>query len=185
VGQYPVQTYLQVMNEDSDPISHSGSSHLFGTTAFLPTHGNPVRLTVEYTDSVATKDIFGFGDVMHGFSYNNGSYIDGMRYRGRSLGFSLDSDSRLLSVQGSWTDRGGRFYEISLYHAVISNPNIMAPTFYNAVTTSAVIANIGEARISLPLPGVKLDLAARMQDDQPRPSRGFGFTLEAAIRVAL
>ncbi|OJU10802.1 MAG: hypothetical protein BGN85_03410 [Alphaproteobacteria bacterium 64-11] len=187
VGGVPVQSYLQVMNEDSDPISHSGSSHLFGTTVFLPTRRNPVRLTIEYTDSVATKDIFGFGDVMHGFAYNNGTYPDGMRYRDRSLGFSLDSDSRLLSLQGSWTDSAGRFYELSLHHAVISNPNIQSfvSQGYNVVTTAPVIANIGEARVSLPLSGMKLDLAARLQDDQPRPDKGFAASIEAALRVAL
>ncbi len=182
LGGVPMQSYLQVMNEDSDPISHSGSSHLFGTTAFLPTEENPVRLTVEYTDSVATKDIFGFGDVMHGFAYNNYTYLDGMRYRQRTLGFSLDSDSRLLSVQGSWTDQEGRFYQLSLHHAQISNPhNALA----NSVTIAPVLANIGEARVSLPLPGMKLDLAARLQDDRPRPDRGFTGSIEAAVRVAL
>jgi hypothetical protein len=187
IGPIPLQSYVQVMNEDSDPISHSGSSHLFGTTAFLPTRGNPVRLTVEYTDSVATKDIFGFGDVMHGFAYNNSTYIDGMRYRGRSLGFSLDSDSRLLSLQGSWTDAGGRFYELSLHHAVISNPNLRSfmTTGYNVVTTAPVIANIGEARVSLPMPGFKIDLAARLQDDRPRPDKGFTASIEMGVRLDL
>jgi hypothetical protein len=187
VGDIPLQSYVQVMNEDSDPISHSGSSHLFGTTAFLPTRGNPVRLTVEYTDSVATKDIFGFGDVMHGFAYNNSTYVDGMRYRGRSLGFSLDSDSRLLSLQGSWTDAGGRFYELSLHHAVISNPKVSSFVTggFNAVTTAPMIANIGEARVSLPMPGFKVDLAARLQDDQPRPDKGFTASIEMGVRLDL
>jgi hypothetical protein len=124
---------------------------------------------------------------MHGFAYNNGTYLDGMRYRGRSLGFSLDSDSRLLSLQGSWTDSGGRFYELSLHHAVVSNPNIQGsvPQAYNAVTAAPFIANIGEARVSLPLSGMKLDLAARLQDDVPRPDKGFTAGFEAALRVAL
>ena len=110
-----------------------------------------------------------------------------MRYRDRSLGFSLDSDSRLLSLQGSWTDSAGRFYELSLHHAVISNPNIQSfvSQGYNVVTTAPVIANIGEARVSLPLSGMKLDLAARLQDDQPRPDKGFAASIEAALRVAL
>jgi hypothetical protein len=182
LGRLPVQTYLQVMNEDSDPITHSGSTHLFGTTVFLPTQGNALRLTFEYTDSVATEDIFGFGTVMHGFSYNNGTYPDGMRYRGRSLGFSLDSDSRLMSFQGGWSDSGGRFYELSYHHAQISNPHNSRG---NVVTAAPVLVNIGEARVSLPLPGMKLNLAARLMDDRPRPGRGFGASIEAGVRVAL
>lgn len=184
----PTQIYMQVMNDDTSPIVHSGTSHLFGVTAFLPAPQNPLRLTLEYTDSVPTLNIFSFGTVLHGFSYNNYSYLDGMRYRGRSLGFSLDSDSRLLSLQGSWSDYGGRFYELTLHHAVISNPNIGIdnPNFYNAVTTAPVIANIAEARVSLPLPGaMKLDLSARLQDDQPRPDKGFAASVEAALRILL
>lgn len=188
IAGVPTQVYMQLMNEDSSPFTHSGTSHLFGVTAFLPAPVSPVRVTVEYADSVPTLNIFSFGTVMHGFSYNNYSYTDGMRYRGRSLGFSLDSDSRLLSLQGSWSDSGGRFYQLSLHHAVISNPNIKIdnPLFFNAVTTAPVIANIAEARVALPLPGaMKLDLAARLMDDQPRPDKGFAASIEAALRIAL
>lgn len=187
MGVY-TQAYMQLMNEDSSPITHSGTSHLFGVTAFLPARYNPVRLTVEYTDSVPTVNVFSFGSVLHGFAYNNYSYADGMRYRGRSLGFSLDSDSRLLSLQGSWTDSGGRFYEASFHHAVISNPKIGSDLarFYNVVTTAPVIANIAEVRTSLPVPGsMKLDLAARIQDDQPRPDKGFSASFEVALRMLL
>jgi hypothetical protein len=181
----PVQVYMQLMNDDSSPLTRAGTSHLFGLTLFVPAPSNPVRLTMEYSDSVPTLDVFSFGSVLHGFSYNNYSYRDGMRYRGRSLGFSLDSDSRLLTLQGSWADASGRFYELSFHHAVISNPNIGVdnPAFYNAVSTTPVITHIGEARVSLPLPGMKLDLAARLMDDQPRPRRGFNASIETSLRV--
>jgi len=182
LGALPVESYIQMMNEDSNPVQHSGTSHLFGTTVFVPTRGNPLRLTLEYTDTVPTVDLFSFGDVFHGFAYNNYSYVDGMRYRGRTLGFSLDSDSRLMSLQGGWTDEAGRFYEISLHHAQISDPLNLAG---NAVTSAPVTVNMGETRVSLPLPGLKLDLAARLQDDRPRPDRGLAASFEAAVRIAL
>jgi hypothetical protein len=188
IAGIPTEVYMQLMNEDTSPFTHSATSHLFGVTAFLPAPENPLRVTVEYTDSVPTLNIFSFGTVMHGIAYNNYSYQDGMRYRGRSLGFSLDSDSRLLSVQGSWSDGGGRFYELSLHHAVISNPNIgaLGPNNYNAVTTAPMIANIADARVALPLPGaMKLDLSLRLQDDQPRPDKGFAASFEAALRILL
>ncbi|HEX3754213.1 MAG TPA: capsule assembly Wzi family protein [Rhizomicrobium sp.] len=180
LGGIPFEVYMQLMNEDTSPFTHSGTSHLFGSTLFLPAGPSPLRLTLEYTDSVPTADIFSFGDVFHGFAYTNGTYPDGMRYRDRTLGFSLDSDSRLLSLQGSWSDEAGRFYELSLHHAVIGNPN--APGA-NIVSTAPVIVNMGEARITLPLRGFKFDLAERLQDDQPRPHRGFLASTEAAITV--
>ena len=45
--------------------------------------------------------------------------------------------------------------------------------------------NMGEARVSLPLPRMKLDLAVHLQDDQPRPKTGFTASVEAALRIAL
>jgi hypothetical protein len=129
---------------------------------------------------VPTVDIFSFGDVQHGSAYNNFQYTDGMRYRGRTLGFSLDSDSRLLSLQASWADDNDWSYEGSLHHAVISNPNI---NNVNVVTTAPVIVNMAEARVAIPIrhTGLKLDIAARVQDDQPRPDHGATGALEASL----
>jgi len=178
----PAEIYMQLMNEDTSPILHSGTSHLFGASLYVPAGDSPVRLTMEYTDSVPTMDVFSFGNVMHGFAYNNGLYLDGMRYRGRTLGFSLDSDSTLLSAQAAWSDKAGRFYQLSVHHAAISNP---ANGLRNVVTAAPVHVNMGEARVTVPLRGLKLDLAGRLQDDQPRPNRGFAASLEAGLRVNL
>jgi hypothetical protein len=182
VFQVPMQFYMSLMNEDSSPFAHSGTSHLFGVTAFLDTGRGPLRLTAEYADTVPTEDIFSFGSVFHGFAYNNIGYPDGMRYRGRTLGFSLDSDSKLLSLQGAWTDSAGRFYQLSFHNAHVSNPNNLSG---NLVTTAPVRINIGEARITMPWNGIKLDLALRLQDDQPRPRSGFDAAFEVALRAPL
>jgi len=183
----PFQVHMQVMNEDYSWLSRSGSSHLFGASIFLPTSGNPVKLTAEFTDSIATKTPFSFGDHVYGFSYTNGQYPDGMRYRGRTLGFSLDTDSTLASLQGSWTDTGGRFYELSLHHATIGSshsPGVNIISHY-----SPLVLNMAEARVSLPVTlnnrTFKLDLAGRLQDDQPRPESGFAAAIEVSLRAPL
>jgi hypothetical protein len=178
VAQTPFQVYMQLMNEDSNPITHSGTSHLFGTSVWLPLGEDPLRLTAEYTDSVATLDIFSFGDVLHGVAYNNGDYLDGMRYRGRTIGFSLDSDSTLLTLQANWRDQDDWNYELTLHHAAVSNPNNSQG---NVVTTAPVHINMGEARVSFPLQDMRIELAGRLQDDQPRPYHGFQASIEAAI----
>jgi hypothetical protein len=180
IGEYPFEVYTQLMNEDSNPIIHSVTSHLFGASIWVPIQRNAMRITLEYTDTVPTLDIFSFGNVDHGAAYNNFQYIDGMRYRGRSLGFSLDSDSRLLSLQASWADDNDWSYEATLHHAIISNPNNAAG---NVVTTAPVIVNMAEARVAIPMwqTGMKLDLAARVQDDQPRPDHGATGAFEAAL----
>lgn len=182
LGGMPFEVYTQLMNEDSSPINHSGTSHLFGGSIWVPIGGNPVRLTVEYTDSVATADIFSFGDYFHGFAYNNWDYVDGMRYRGQTIGFSLDSDSRLLSAQASWVDGGDRTYTLTFHHAQIST---MQNLVGNAVTTTPVKINMGVARVTLPFRSVKLDLEGRLQSDQPRPKHGAAASIEARVRVGL
>ncbi len=186
LGGVPFQIYMQLMNEDYSLFNRSGTSHLFGSSIFLPTAGNPVKLTAEYTDSIATSTLFSFGDDVYGFSYRDYQYPDGMRYRGRTLGFSLDSDSTLLSLQGSWTDPQGRFYELSLHHASIGSAHSVGG---NIVSPLPVRVNMAEARVSLPLVqerrDLRLDIAGRVQDDQPRPSRGATASLEMALRLGL
>jgi hypothetical protein len=105
-----------------------------------------------------------------------------MHYRGRTLGFSLDDDSQLLALQGSWTDAANRFYELSLYHATIGNSHSLGD---NILSPTPVLLNMGEARVTLPWQNFKLDLAGRLQDDQPRPSRGFAASVEARLRIGL
>jgi hypothetical protein len=63
---------------------------------------------------------------------------------------------------------------------VISNPNNKTG---NVVTTAPVIVNLAEARVGIPFKGWKLDIAARVQDDQPRPDKGFTGALEAGLTV--
>jgi hypothetical protein len=186
VGVLPFQIYAQLMNEDYSLFHNSGTSHLFGASIFLPTESNPVKLTVEFTDSVATKTMFSFGNRRYGFTYNDYEFPDGMHYRGRTLGFSLDNDSTLLSLQSSWTDPENRFYQLSLHHTVIGNRRSAG---MNIVSPAPVLLNLAEARVSLPLGWagnrMRLDLAGRVQDDQPRPSRGFAAGIEVALRMNL
>ena len=183
MGDIPFQAYIQLMNEDYSVFNHSGTSHLFGFSAFVPAGAaNRVKLTLEYTNTIATHHPFSFGDNIYGFSYNDFQYPDGLRYRGRTLGFSLDDDSTLLSLQGSWTDPDGRFYEMSLYHATIGNSHSVG---YNIISPTPVLLNMGEARVTLPWRGLKLDLAGRLQDDQPRPHQGFAASVEVALRAPL
>jgi hypothetical protein len=182
LGGVPFQVYMQLMNEDYSWFNHSGTSHLFGASIFLPMADNPLKLTAEFSDSISTLHPFSFGDDIYGFSYINAQYPDGMHYRGRTLGFNLDDDSQLLALQGSWTDSGNRFYELSLYHANIGSRHSLGD---NILSPTPVLLNMGEARVSLPWRNFKLGLAGRLQDAQPRPSRGVKASVEASLRMAL
>ena len=177
----PFELYAQVMNEDTNPFAHSYSSHLFGASVWIPIEAQYVRLTAEYTDSIATRDIFSFGNVGYGVSYNDSKYpVDGMRYRGRDLGFSLDSDSRLLTVQASVVDVGDRTFTLTFHRAEVSTPFTGAA---NPLTSAPVTIDIGEARVSVPWTASKFDLAARVQDDQLRPGRGLAAAIEGSMSI--
>ena len=183
IGGHPFEIYTQLMNEDSNPIVHSFTSHLVGGSIWVPAGRNVARLTAEYTSSIATQDIFSFGTVGYGVSYNNSMYpVDGSRYRGRAFGYSLDSDSRLLTLQGNLIDARDRSWTLSLHHALISRP---ATGTNNPITTEPVTINYAEAQVVIPTPRLRFNLAARVQDDQPRPGHGWAASIEAGVAIRL
>ncbi len=106
----------------------------------------------------------------------------GCAIAGRHLGFSLDSDSRLLSAQASWIDGGDRTYTLTFHHAEISTAQNLKG---NIVTTMPVKIDMGIARVTVPFRVFKLDLEGRLQSDQPRPDRGFAASIEARLRMNL
>jgi hypothetical protein len=183
--------YMQLMNEDTNPIVHSGTSHLFGLTTWVPVGATQIRLTAEYADSIATRNIFSFGEDLYGFSYHDLKYPgDGMRYRDRTLGFSLDTDSRLATLQASWIGPHDIVYTATYHHASIGSPRVpgidpVDGSPDNVVTSSPVTINLAEVRVRIPFEHADFDLAARIQDDQPRPDHGFAAAIESQLRIRL
>ena len=179
------EAYFQAMNEDTNPFVHSVTSQLFGGSVWMPVPDGTARLTVEFASSLPTNDLWG-GSVFHGSAYNNTQYPDGMRYRGRTLGFSLDSDSRLFSLQASFMDKDAHSFTLTYHHGDVSNSLNGSG---NVVTMSPVVINQVQGRIGLPLRLndrlIRLDLEGRLQDDQPRPDRGSLATVEARVSLAL
>jgi hypothetical protein len=184
VGRHPFSLYTQMMNEDTNPLWHSGSSHLVGGTIWFPLSDTPLRLTAEYTDSIATHDIFSFGRDFYGFTYNDYKYPDGMRYRDSTLGFSLDSDSRLATLQASWSSNANWTYTLAYHRADIGAAQ--TPPGANILTKVPTDIDIGEARVGLPLFSVmRLDIEGRIQDEQLPPKKGFAAAIETALTVRL
>lgn len=177
-GFLSISPYMQLMNEDTGPFTHSDTSYLFGTSLAAPfgDRGAHWRVTTEYTDTVATLNAFDFGQVVHGVSYNNLGYVDGFRYRGRSLGFSLDSDSRLASLAGQLTDSNGWTYRAVYRLAKISTPELALAQSgggaFNTVTSVPVTINQAELGLSVPYRWGALDFAVRGQDRLPTAVQG-------------
>ena len=178
VGGIALSVYLQVMNEDSNPFYHSGSSHLFGMTGWVPVGATRVRITAEFTDTIPTTDIFNFGTYEYGFAYNDYKYPGGLRFRDRDLGFSLDTDSKLATLQASWLGSHDVTWTLTYHHADVNvAPPVGAEVYIepipNLVSSAAVPIDIGEVRASFPLlDHFTVDAEVRYSSDQPRPARG-------------
>lgn len=191
LGAVGVSPYVQFMNEDNGPFTHADTSYLAGTSLFGPWGGDGARwrLTAEFADSVPTQNWFDFGKVVHGAAYNNAGYVDGFRYRDRTLGFSLDSDSRLFSLAGQLTDAAGWTWRLVWYRALVSTSQLAAvqiadpaTTLRNSVSARPVRFNQGEAGVSIPWRGLRFELDLRAQDRQPWPGGGGQLAAEAGLR---
>ncbi len=189
LGEIDLSAYLQVMNEDSNPIWHSASSHLFGLTGWVPAGSTRVRITAEYTNSISTQQIFSFGDYFYGTAYNDYKYQGGMRNRDRALGFSLDSDSKLATLQASWLGAQNITWTLTYHHADL---NVMplgttpVSSTINFVSSGFVPIDIGEVRASFPLPyHFTVDVEARYSSDQPRPAHGSQGAGEVRLKYSL
>ncbi len=174
--------YTQLMNSDGpNPFVHSSTSHLYGGSLWFNLGRDTARLTLEYANSIPTNNLF-WGKNQYGFTYNSSNYPDGVQYRDRNLGYSLGDDFRLGSVQFSVVTPRNITYTFTFDRALIMSS--FTPNGANIVTTSPVIINFGEARITVPFQSVKVDLAVRAQSDKPRPNQGFEAGSELALRYS-
>jgi hypothetical protein len=69
---------------------------------------------------------------------------------------------------------------VTIHRAEVSTPQTGTA---NPLTSSPVTIDMLEGRFRFPLPGLTFDLAARVQDDQLRPKRGFAAALETALKI--
>jgi hypothetical protein len=191
-----ISPYAQLMNRDNGPFTHSDTSYLVGTSlaGALGDGSARWRVTAEYTDTLPTFNWFSFGKLDYGDSYNDFKYTDGKRYRGQSLGFSLDSDSRLFALVGLLTDKGGWTYRFAYYRANINSEQLagLVPAVYpnqvydpgvayNAVSARPVQINQAESGLMIPHGRWRFELDLRAQDRQPYPRGGGLFSGEAGI----
>ena len=175
LGGVELSAYLQLMNEDSNPVLHSATSHLAGLTAWVPVGQTRVRITAEVTDTIATTDIFSFGNYIYGSPYNDYKYLGGMRFRDRALGFSLDDDSKLETLQLSWLGPQQMTWTLTYHHAninaVVGDPGVNPGL--NFLSATRVPMDIGQARVSFPLGAhFTVEVEARYSSNQLPPAHG-------------
>ena len=68
-------------------------------------HGKSYRLLVEFADTASEG--FYSEDPRYNYAYNHGIYKSGYRYYARPIGYTLDNDSRIVSIGGLWFNEDG------------------------------------------------------------------------------
>lgn len=184
-----VSPYVQFLNDDTGPFFNAYTSYLGGVhwTGPWGSDGSSWSVTAEYSDTRATDDWFEFDDRLPGFAYNNNEYVDGFRYRGRTLGSSLDSDSVLVSLVGAMTDAAGRSVRLAWHDAQINSDALAFdspfPAYVNTVSSRPVRVHQIEGSVSVPWRALLFDLGLRWQDATPFPDRGAEWNVEAGVQL--
>ncbi|MEZ5757452.1 MAG: capsule assembly Wzi family protein [Emcibacteraceae bacterium] len=114
-GDKSLKIYAEGTAEDQNVILPFQYSRLVGGTLTMPIgeNGDSLSINAELSDSGDVQAWF-FGKRYPGTMYNHSIYGTGHRYDGRSLGHSLDTDSRLASLMISYSRAEGDMYSIIL-----------------------------------------------------------------------
>jgi len=116
-----IKFYVEGTAEDEYILVPFQFSRLIGITAFgaYGESGASWRLTAEYTDTADTL-VWLFGERKYNVMYEHFIYQTGYRYKDRTLGHSLDNDSKLISVVAQYRDANGWDYTAKYHHAEIN-----------------------------------------------------------------
>ncbi|NVK49914.1 MAG: capsule assembly Wzi family protein [Cyclobacteriaceae bacterium] len=94
----PTSFYLQTVGEDEAGFAPAKKAWLFGSNIQLVINDNIASFNVEYIDTSVDGDGNDPNEPFSGFNvlYEHSIYRHGYRYLGRSIGSSLDNDSKAL-----------------------------------------------------------------------------------------
>jgi len=118
VGDNTLSLFVEGLGEDEDLQGYSFS--FGGSFAGAFSRGDKSwRVTVGYSDTFSDRLWVANRDP--GSTYNHFIYTDGYSYKGRTIGHSLDTDSRLLSLGAYILDNRERQYYVRFRRADINS----------------------------------------------------------------
>ncbi|WP_168146378.1 capsule assembly Wzi family protein [Solimonas marina] len=173
IGALSFSPYFQMMNEDTGPFTHAYTSYLSGLSLVgtRGANGDLWRVVFEFADSVATINAFDFSESFHGIAYGNAGYPDGFRYHDRTLGFSLDSDSKLVTMQLMFQHHDGWRLTLAVHRAMVSTPQLAQiqaagdpRALHNVVSAVPLRFSEIDTRVSLPWGPLRGYLAMRVRN---------------------
>ncbi len=162
--------FFETVAEDFDNIVIEQFARRIGGRLHGPlgSAGASYAAGLEYVDTLASN-FFG-GNKFPGSLYNHFLYIDGFTYESRPIGFSLDGDTRMISLDGQVTDPANRRWYASVRRI---NLNFTEQGYRISTTNERIV--LATAGVELPSRFGDFRLEARVQSDQPNtPGRKDG-----------
>lgn len=174
------RVFFETAAEDEDDFliqqyARRGGGYLFGPVGKA---GTTYSVGFEYVDTLASE-LMG-SRKWPGSMYNNFIYTAGHTFQQRPLGFSLDGDTKMLSLLGEVTDTRNRRWYASIRDIDL---NVSEDSRYRISQTNERIT-IGTFGVQLPTRIGDVRFEGRYMSDQPNtPSTTEGqFQFEAAWR---
>lgn len=170
IGAVAAKAYFEAVAEDEDnfiieQFARLGGLDLSGSAG---RSGATWQAGIEYADTYGSKF---FGGRRYPRSlYNHFIYTDGYRFRGRPIGHSADSDSKVLTLRTSLTDsRDKRWYATARWVRLNVTSDIQPPPPFPTNRVSASTENFVAmlAGVELPLSRGNLRVEGRWEADRP------------------
>lgn len=152
-----LKLYAEGTAEDQNVILPFQFAKLLGASIYGPygDKGARWRLTAEFSDTVSQLAWL-FGKRRNNVIYEHFIYQTGYRFKGRTLGHSLDNDSKLISVVAQYQDYSGWEYTVKYHNAKINvdgvgNNSVSVPKKYLDIFDASIQGDIGFGNLKVTL----------------------------------
>lgn len=171
IGTVTAQFYAEAEAEDEDNLLIEQFARLAGVALSGPLgkQGASWNANLEVTDSLGAK-LFGSGEFP-GSLYNNFIYLDGFTYKREPIGYSLDEDTRTITLAGAVNDTKNRRWYASLRDINLfrSNAPPLVPSGLprSRVTRTPETIQVATAGVEWPSQFGDIRVEGRLQNDGP------------------
>jgi hypothetical protein len=136
----PIAVYGQMIGEDEAGGLPSKFMGLFGVEIWGVLGQGSYRAHFEYADTACE---FTRRRPQFDCGYESGIYTDGYRYRGRSIGHSMDGDGRMMALGFMWIDKRGDRWEALIRSAKLNrNATLVAEPNHTTALLARKIENL-------------------------------------------
>jgi len=195
IGQVHFATFAEMLFEDLGGTSPTKAAADIGFTlgGYWASRDLDWSFRFEASDTEA-DNLFGLevttaregvNGKVPGVIFNSFIFTDGNSFRDRTIGHTLDTDSRLITVEGTLLDRRERSYWLRYRRAVVNVNSLPGPPGGNRVSDNREEINLVETGVSLPTRFGPFRFELRFMDDQPdTPGRtDFEAQVEAGFQL--